>query len=359
MEKESKNGWIFSGPTDFLIFIGVALISIMLVHVADGRFLDLHTLFIWYLMIECLDRGHCLSAIYPTFFFVKKQQLSWVYCFLGLFAIVVLGLILFHWVHRPYMGILGLLFIWHATRQNVGWVHISSSRSGEKRSFIDDLMVYNACGLPFLYYLANPEVSPKLYYIDLSFVAMPGSLADVFLMLFWGYSIFYLLYQTYLFSKHQWNVNFAKYVIILSSLLCIAVPYIMFPQEQFLIVPMIFVHTVSYVLFTYYFSKEKNRQSPYVVSRRWKAPLKSPIFYIILFLTLGWVYAELCRPDNWWGQNIMLPISYSIGIVVHSIIDAYIWKRRFSSEFSNWTYSDDGSLQEKPVLSRSHSHATS
>ena len=222
--------------------------------------------------------------------------------------------------------------MWHATRQNVGWVHISSSRSGEGRKLTDDLMIYNVCGVPFFYYLSHPEVSPKLYYIiDLSFIEMPDSWSNVFLILFFGYSFFYLVLQIYGFLKNKWRVNFAKHVIILSSFLCFSIPYIVFPKEEFLIIPLIFVHTVSYSIFTYCFSKGKIRHSPHIISEKWKLLLKNPFLYLIFFLVLGWGFNILARQDNWWGHNIMIPLIYAIG-VIHTIADGYIWKRQFSPE---------------------------
>lgn len=333
-----KNGWIFSGPVDGFIFIGVGLIAIGLIFFLDGSFSNLHFLFVWYLAVEGLDRGHSFSTIYPSLFFVNNRQLSWLHCFLGVFVIVAICFILFHVVNKPYIGVIGSILMWHFTRQNVGWIHISSSRSGEKRSWIDDFMIYNVCGVPFLYYLAHPEISPNIYHMDLSFVQIQGNWAPIFLTLFWGYNIFYIIYQIYILTKNKWKTNFAKYIIILSGLLCFAVPYIMFPQKQLLILPMLLVHVIPYVFFTYHFSKEKSQRSPNSISNKWKLLLKNPLFYLTFFLIFGWVFNELARSSHWWGPNIVVPLVYSLG-VIHTIADGHIWKRRFSPEINNWTYS--------------------
>ena len=159
--------------------------------------------------------------------------------------------------------------MWHYTRQKVGWIHYTAKKIKEKKSWIDEIMIYNVCLIPFLWHLADSNMEYKTLYIfnDLSFFTLPShiylnmgyfsmnlNLGAVFVSTFWSINLLWFFKEIkQIFTTGV--INPVKYYVICSGILCFTVSYMLFPDKYMFWVPNMFVHTASYTLFTYYFSK--------------------------------------------------------------------------------------------------------
>ena len=236
--------------------------------------------------------------------------------------------------------------MWHYTRQKIGWVQYSTKKIKGKRNFIDELMVYNVCLIPFFWHLTDNTMEYKSLYMfnDITLFALPSqiffylgtfpihlNLLTLFTSIFWGINILWIFTEikTILTSG---IINPVKYYVILSGIICFAVSYMIFADKIMFWVPNVLVHTSSYILFTYFFSKnhktvnlgDNKKNVQYIF-------LKNIFLYMILILVYGSMIFFMAEHgkrglDSW--QINFIPLAFSF-FFIHYVTDAFIWKKRF------------------------------
>ena len=343
-----KPGYILSKYMDPLVFVGISIAALLapLVFQIDSVF---RQLFISYLIYDTwLSFGHAAGGVYPVLFSVKNKNLKLTSYLLMMLGCMAFSVALFNFHMQLFFAVIASSLMWHYTRQKVGWIQYSTRKIKEQKSWVDEIMIYNVCLVPFLWHLTDSQMEYKTLYLfsDLNLFTLPSSiplhlgsfsmtlnLGAIFVSIFWSINLLWLFKETKQILTTG-VINPVKYYVICSGILCFAVSYMLFPDKFMFWIPNVFVHTTSYILFTYYFSKShKLVQTGNNKSKVQYSFLKNLFLYLVLILIYGSVLLGMSEygisnTSSWWRFNFMLPLAFSF-FFIHYITDAFIWKKRF------------------------------
>ena len=336
--------YIFSRLWDPLIFIGVSLGALLVPFVFPVNALFRDMLLTYLIYDALLSYGHSFGGFYPVVFSLQNRVLKLSH-YLGLSALCLLfGVGLYNFSPELFLGVIGLSLMWHHTRQKVGWIqHLNKkSPAAAGGSLWDQAITYHVCLVPLLYHLTDSSQPQKTMYIfgDLSFVALPSTVplpggGELSLTAF-ALTLFGLGVALYLFKEVKNLLKTrrlypGKYYVILSGLLCFALPYMLWPHRFQFFIPNVIVHTVSYIGFTYIFSKNHKitALNPHKTSFVF---LKNFFFYLLLIMGWGLVLLGITLyglySTSFFGKNIVYPLVFSV-FFIHYLTDAFVWKKKF------------------------------
>ena len=329
-----QSGWVISKNWDITVFLGVSLLTLLVPLKLDMSSALRYSLPMVLIYDGVLTFGHAFGTMYPFIFAAQSKKLMFLN-YLGLAVLCIGGGIVFFNLHTPlYFTVLSLWLLWHYARQKVGWIYLSEKRAGLGKRFIDELMIYNVCLMPCLIYLASPLPESKLVLmqVDIRMAALSPLLQAPLTAGFWGFIVYWLWDQAVQITKTG-VFNPSKYLIVLSGWLCFYLPFVWFPGSFNFWIPALFVHALSYILFTYRFSKNHyNKQNH---RSGWGGlPLKNLTIYTATLCLCGGVWAGFLYLSKAYpggvSYHVFLPGLFSI-FFVHFIMDAIIWKKRFTT----------------------------
>ena len=151
-----KNSWIFSRKTDLMVFLFLPLVIIFYSYF-DMRF-QLHSeaSFTWRIAVTYfLSSGHLVGTYFPVKELVGRNVLSAKLCLALVSIVAVFTIFLFRFNATVAHLCLAVFLNFHYVRQFVGFAAISQRSGGGKKSFLDDLLIYNFCLFPLFWYLAG------------------------------------------------------------------------------------------------------------------------------------------------------------------------------------------------------------
>ena len=331
-----KPGWILSKYMDPLIFVGLSIfcLSIPILFKLDYTAMS-------YVVWLILANGHAICSIYPVLFSIKRGATSTLLYFFLSIGCIAYSIILS--VFNPELLYLTytITLTWHFARQKIGWVHYSTKKIKDTKNLCDEIIIYNVCLMPLIWRLIennNTDIFFSAltipYHISLNFWSVPIHLhlKAFSIVLFWGINIiwFFKEIKTIL---NTGIINPVKYYIILSGIICFSVSYAFFGSGMYWWTVNSLVHTISYTLFTYSFSKnheivksEKNKNRTQYIF------LKNIFLYLLLVLIYGSITAIVAeygrKSVSWWAFNFLWPLMVST-FFIHCSVDAFIWKKRF------------------------------
>lgn len=335
-----QKGWILSRPLDLSVFLGLSLVGLLLpVFVSEAL---AYKYFLYLILFDGLiSFGHSFGTIYPFAFMVRHpaSSVTFARCTGVVVACLIFNILLYNTYTQVSIAVLSLWLFWHYIQQKQGWLNLCLKKNGFAPTRADKMMIYNVCLVPFLVYLSNPLLPEKMFMLqgDVTIATLPGFLYQPLVVLFYAFSAWYLWDQTKLVIRTQ-TINLAKYVIILSGLLCFYLPYMVFAGDFiYWIAPSLPVHAISYTLFTYFFSVNHKMAS----SARKKStgrypllyfPLQNLLAYVCAALSLGLVVTALFWYDRWtsssFAHTTIMPFVFTL-FFIHFISDATVWKSRF------------------------------
>ena len=334
-----KPGWVLSKYMDPLIFVGFSIFSLTVPII-----FEMNLMYNFYIIWLVLGHGHAICSVYPILFSIKRKTTNILIYPTLIIGCMVFSIALFNFNSDLLLFTLGISFMWHHTRQKIGWIHYSAKKTKSKRHLFDELIIYNTCLMPLLWRLmannhnmTDPFLSAFTFpvQISLNLLSIPLylDLKSFSIALFWGINILWI-FKELKATLNTGAINPVKYYIILSGIICFSVSYAFFGSGMYWWAVNGLVHTASYTLFTYFFS---NNQKRIIHSKSNKNYikyifLKNIFLYTTLVLIYGGITIGLSEygkySTSWWGFNFLWPLMNSL-ILLHYSIDAFIWKERF------------------------------
>ena len=335
-----QKGWVLSRSLDLSIFLGLSAAGLLLpVFVSEAL---AYRYFLYLILFDGLiSFGHSFGTIYPFAFMVRHpaSSVTFLRCVLVVAGCLIFNIVLYNTYTQISIAVLSLWLFWHYVQQKQGWLNLCLKKNGSSPTLADKMMIYNVCLMPFLVYLSNPLLPEKMFMLqgDVTIATLPGFLHQPLWVVFYAFSGWYLWDQIQQVIRFK-TINPAKYVIILSGLLCFYLPYMVFAGDFiYWIAPSLPVHAISYTLFTYFFST-RHRVASSVRKKSSKRypllylPLQNLFAYVCAALSLGLVVTALFWYDRWTSSTLahttIMPFVFTL-FFIHFISDATVWKSKF------------------------------
>ncbi len=161
MQEISENKrWLFSAPIDLSVFLGSAVLSLLLLAVGWqlGILNDDAPEWTWISAILLIDVAHVWSTSFRVYFDTEEfKRRIWLYTLVPVFGYVV-GVALYSEGELVFWKALAILAVFHFVRQQFGWVKLYRAKSKEKSRislWIDTAAIYLATVYPLVFWMTR------------------------------------------------------------------------------------------------------------------------------------------------------------------------------------------------------------
>lgn len=129
-----KNYWLFSRTTDLSVFLGSAIVSLLLLAIGWRLgFLNEETPdWTWIAAILLIDVAHVWSTSFRVYFDTEEfKRRIWLYTLVPILG-YVFGVVLYSEGEMTFWRVLAYIAVFHFVRQQYGWVALYRAKAGEQ-----------------------------------------------------------------------------------------------------------------------------------------------------------------------------------------------------------------------------------
>ncbi|MGE3466351.1 MAG: hypothetical protein AB7J13_05405 [Pyrinomonadaceae bacterium] len=339
------NYWLFSQGIDLSVFLGSAVLSLVLLAVGWqlGILNSDSPEWTWITAVLLIDVAHVWSTSFRVYF--DKEELKrrfWLYLLVPVFGYAI-GVALYSEGELVFWRVLAFIAVFHFVRQQYGWVALYRRKLGEtSRSTwsIDAAAVYLASVYPLAFWMTQ---LPRdfAWFMQNDFVSLPAVVATVLFPLYvlalaayFGKSIYQYLTAGFL--------NIGKDIVVATTAVCWYVGIVVFNSDYAFTVTNVIIHGVPYFALIYVYARMRRETAGPVyrtLSSNWLiflATLWALAYVEELFWHRGvWHDKPYLFGANWeWGNlKIYLVPLLAVPQLTHYVLDGFIWRRKYNPNF--------------------------
>ena len=337
--------WLFSRNVDLSVFLGSAILSLVLLAVGWklGILNDESPEWTWISAVLLIDVAHVWSTSFRVYFDAEEyKKRVWLYTLVPLFGYIV-GVALYSEGELVFWKALALLAVFHFVRQQYGWVKLYRAKLKEKSQvslWIDAVTIYLATVYPLVFWMTR---LPRKFdwFVAGDFLDLPVIVEKVlfpiyvlFLALYFGKSIYLYFAENFL--------NTGKDIIVLTTAVCWYIGIVALNSDYAFTVTNVIIHGVPYFALIYFYAKSRRESANKfykTASHNW-----------IIFLATLWALAYLeelfwdksvWHERNWlfggyWNaENLQIYLVPLLAVpqLTHYILDGFIWRRKNNANF--------------------------
>ncbi len=339
--------WLFSKGVDLSVFLGSAVLSLVLLWVGwlAGVLNSDTPDWAWIPCVVLVDVAHVYSTSFRVYLdkaeLRRRPLLYTAVPVFGLFAAVVLyglGPLVF-WRALAYLA------VFHFVRQQYGWVALYRGKCGEYDRvghILDTATIYAATLYPLLYWHANLPRRFWWFLHDDFWLRIPQAVVSVLAPVYWGLLAVYAARSLYAWLVTR-RPNPGKDVVVATTAVCWYVGIVTFNSDYAFTVTNVIIHGVPYLALVYFAGRRRAAVVPgSALARFFSAG-------VVVFLATLWVLAYLeelvwdravWHDREWffgpewqigWLAGLAVPL-LALPQIVHYTLDGFIWRRRVREE---------------------------
>lgn len=341
-----RSPWLFSRGMDLTVFLGSAIVSLLLLAVGWRLgLLDADSPeWTWITAILLIDIAHVWSTSFRVYFDTAEfKRRAWLYTLVPIGGYLV-GVALYSEGQLVFWRTLAIIAVFHFVRQQYGWVRLYRTRLGETDrvgSLIDSAAVYLATVYPVVFWMSS---LPRNFdwFLPGDFFSIPPILERVLfpvyvaaLALYFGRSIYRYLSDGFL--------NPGKDIVVATTAVCWYAGIVWLNSDYAFTVTNVIIHGVPYFALIYVYSRSR-RDSANGVFRRLTS--NWPVFLATLWVLAyaeellwhrwvwherGWLFGDFADVSNW--KVYLVPL-LAVPQLTHYVLDGFIWRRKSNEGLS-------------------------
>lgn len=346
VDSSSKpNFWLFSSSIDLSVFLGSAVLSLVLLMVgAQIGVLNGDTPeWTWISAILLIDVAHVWSTSFRVYF--DKEELKrrfWLYLLVPVIGYAI-GVALYSEGELTFWKALAAVAVFHFVRQQYGWVALYRRKLGETETWtwwVDAAAVYLATVYPLAFWMTSLPRNFQ-WFVQNDFVSLPSMVETVLFPIYVLALATYFAKSIYLyFSKGFLNIG--KDIVVATTAVCWYVGIVYFNSDYAFTVTNVIIHGVPYFALIYVYAKFRRETGGRVyrtLSHNWLiflATLWALAYVEELFWHRGvWHDKQWLFGSNWDWANIKMYLVPLLAVpqLTHYILDGFIWRRNSGSDF--------------------------
>jgi hypothetical protein len=133
-EVVTNKRWLFSAPIDLSVFLGSAVVSLLLLAVGwqFGFLNDESPDWTWISAVLLIDVAHVWSTSFRVYFDAEEfKRRIWLYVLVPVFGYLI-GVALYSESELTFWRVLALLAVFHFVRQQFGWINLYRAKLKEE-----------------------------------------------------------------------------------------------------------------------------------------------------------------------------------------------------------------------------------
>lgn len=344
-EVSINNKWLFSQKIDLSVFLGSAVVSLLLLVIGwQFGFLNEDSPdWTWISAVLLIDVAHVWSTSFRVYFDAEEfRRRIWLYTLVPVFGYAV-GVALYSEGDLTFWRVLALLAVFHFVRQQYGWVNLYRAKLGEKSNltwWIDALAIYLATVYPLAFWMTS---LPRKFdwFVKDDFLSLPALVEQILFPLYVLALTVYFAKSIYLYLTENF-LNVGKDIIVLTTAVCWYVGIVYFNSDYAFTVTNVIIHGVPYFALIYFYAKSRRETASAfykTVSHNWfvfLATLWALAYVEELFWNRGvWHEHQYLFGGDWnlndW-KTYLVPL-LAVPQLTHYILDGFIWKRKNNQNF--------------------------
>ena len=343
---ESNKKWLFSRSTDLSVFLGSAVVSLLLLAVGYqlGVLNEDSPDWTWVSAVLLIDVTHVWSTSFRVYFDTEEfKRRFWLYLLVPAFGYAV-GVALYSEGELTFWRVLAIVAVFHFVRQQYGWVALYRRKLGETESWtwwIDASAVYLATVYPLAFWMTSLPRNFN-WFVANDFLLLPEIVEEGLFPVYVIALAAYAAKSIYLY-KTSGFLNPGKDIVVATTAVCWYVGIVAFNSDYAFTVTNVIIHGVPYFALIWFYMKKRREQTGKVyrtLSQHWiifLATLWALAYVEELFWSRGvWHERTWLFGGNWdWtGLKMWLVPLLAVPQLTHYILDGFIWRRRGNEDLS-------------------------
>ena len=337
--------WLFSRNIDLSVFLGSAVVSLLLLAVGWqlGVLNDESPDWTWISAVLLIDVAHVWSTSFRVYFDTAefKRRFS-LYILVPVFGYVV-GVALYSEGELTFWRALAIVAVFHFVRQQYGWVALYRRKLGETENWtwwIDAVAVYLATIYPLAFWMTSLPRNFN-WFVANDFFALPVFVERVLFPIYIGTLIAYGGKSIYQYRSKGF-LNPGKDIVVATTAISWYVGIVAFNSDYAFTVTNVIIHGAPYFALIYFYAKFRRETSGRVyrtLSQNWLiflATLWGLAYVEELFWSRGvwherqWLFGPVWDIGEW--KMWFVPL-LAVPQLTHYILDGFIWRRKNNPDF--------------------------
>ena len=337
--------WLFSKTIDLSVFLGSAIVSLLLLAVGAklGILNGESPEWTWVSAVLLIDVAHVWSTSFRVYF--DKEELK---RRLGLYLLVpvcgyAVGVALYSESALTFWKALAFVAVFHFVRQQYGWVALYRRKLGETENWswwIDAAAVYLATVYPLAFWMTR---LPRNFdwFVQNDFISLPAMVETILFPIYIAALAAYAIKSIYQFAVLGF-LNIGKDIVVVTTAICWYVGIVYFNSDYAFTVTNVIIHGVPYFALIYVYARARRENTGRVyrtLSQNWfifLATLWALAYVEELFWNRGvWHERQWLFGGDWdWeSAKIYLVPLLALPQLTHYVLDGFIWRRKSNANF--------------------------
>ena len=254
------NYWLFSRNLDLSVFLGSAVVSLLLLAVGWrlGILNEESPDWTWITAVLLIDVAHVWSTTFRVYFDAAELKRR-----LPLYLLVpaggyLLGVALYSEGELVFWKALALVAVFHFVRQQYGWVALYRRRLGETSSvtwWIDAAAVYLATIYPLAFWMTRLPRNFE-WFVQNDFFALPALVEQVLFPIYTGALALYFAKSAYQYFTTGF-LNIGKDIVVATTAICWYAGIVFFNSDYAFTVTNVIIHGVPYFALIYVYARAR------------------------------------------------------------------------------------------------------
>ena len=339
-EAATQSKWLFSREVDLSVFLGSAVVSLLLLAVGWqlGILNDESPDWTWITAVLLIDIAHVWSTSFRVYFDGEEfRRRIWLYTLVPVFGYAI-GVALYSEGELTFWRALAILAVFHFVRQQYGWVALYRRKLNETSNltwWIDAAAIYLATVYPLAFWMTNLPRKFDWFVVG-DFFALPALVETVLFPV-------YVLALTAYFAKSVYQyfaegfLNIGKDIVVATTAVCWYAGIVFFNSDYAFTVTNVIIHGVPYFAIVYFYAKKRRETAGSFyqkLSANWFVFLAT-LWALAYVEELVW-HRGVWHEKNWlfganWdlgGLKVFLVPLLAIPQLTHYVLDGFIWRKK-------------------------------
>ena len=344
MDKATHSKWLFSRNVDLSVFLGSAVLSLLLLAIGWqlGILNEDSPDWTWISAVLLIDVAHVWSTSFRVYFDAEEfKSRFWLYVLVPVFGYVV-GVTLYSEGELTFWRVLAMVAVFHFVRQQYGWVNLYRAKLRERSKttwWIDAAAVYLATIYPLAFWMTNERNFN--WFVANDFFVLPVLVEQILFPVYVLALAAYFGKSVYLYFKEGF-LNIGKDIVVATTAVCWYVGIVFFNSDYAFTVTNVIIHGVPYFALIYVYAKSRRESAGRFyrsLSSNWVVFLASlwALAYVEeLFWHRGvwherdWLFGANWNAEDW--KMYLVPL-LAVPQLTHYILDGFIWRRKYNANF--------------------------
>ncbi len=340
-----QSKWLFSREIDLSVFLGSAVVSLLLLAVGWqlGILNDESPDWTWISAVLLIDVAHVWSTSFRVYFDAEEfKRRVWLYTLVPVFGYAV-GVALYSEGELVFWKALAILAVFHFVRQQYGWVNLYRAKLKEKSrvtKWIDTVTIYLATVYPLAFWMTS---LPRNFdwFVPNDFFNLPQAVEKILFPVYVLSLLTYFGKSIYLYFTEGF-LNVGKDIIVATTAVCWYVGIVALNSDYAFTVTNVIIHGVPYFALIYFYAKSRRETA----GKFYQSLSANWIIFLATLWALAYVEELVWNRGVWHEKNWIFGANWEIGSwkmylvpllavpqLTHYILDGFVWKRKNNENF--------------------------